>query len=407
MTDFTNYDDLDAIADSDQLTLFSIEYMETAIPGWTSMPGNPETIMMEANGLMASEVVQQALVVPDEAYTYLGTSIYGFPLEDGAPSRGAATITFAADTPATLIPEGAEVAVPHPSGASYIFATDRDVTAIEGGGTVQLDVIATEYGADQNGCFGAGEFQEVYDGVESIIVNTTAFGLDPEDPSDYMGRFSTYLTILTARPILPVDHANRALLNPRVERAVAIDLYQPSNAEGGYGQPRDAASHTNVERCLTTVIMAAGGQPPPDDLLLEVWTDLDANREVNFLEYVISPGENGAYTGIDVRATVKPWPGVTNADAQAEAASMVEQWLDPANRGVAPGAGAGQQWAVDNMVRLYEAVDWINRASSVWYVTSVEMKKSTDSTWAAADITLNGAVPMPKVGADPVITIAP
>lgn len=406
MTDFTGYDELDLVVDSDQLTLFSIEYMETAVPGWVSMPGNPETIMIEANGQMASEVAQQAAAVSDEAFTYLGTSIYGFPLLDGAPSRGAATITFAVDTPATLIPEGSEVAVPHPSGTSFIFATDRDVTAIQGGGTAQLEVIATETGADQNGCFGYGEFQEVYDGVESIVITTTAFGTDPEDPADYMGRFSTYLSV-PGRPILPVDHANRAMLNPRVERAVAIDLYQPSTAEGGYGQPRDASSHTPVERCLTTVIMAAGGAPPPDDLLLEVWTDLNANREVNFLEYVIPPGANGAYTGIDVRATVKPYPGVTNADAQADAAEQITQWLSSANWGVVPGTGASQQWAVDSKVRIYEAVDWINRAQSIFYVTVVEMKKSTDSTWAAADITLTGAVPMPKVGAAPVITIAP
>ena len=407
MTDFTPYEDLDLVADSDQLTLFSVEYMEQAIPGWVGMPGNPEMVMMEANGQMASEVVQQAMVVPDEAFTYLGTSIYGFPMLDGAPSRGAASIVFAVSTPATLIPQGSEVAVPHPSGTSFIFATDRDVTAPQGGGTLQLNVIATEDGADQNGCFGVSEFQEVWDGVSSITVTTTSQGTDPEDPSDYMGRFATYLGVLTARPILPVDFAARAMLNPRVERAVGIDLYQPATSEGGYGQPRGATALTNVERCVTTVIMAAGGTAPPDDLLLEVYNDLDANREVNFLAYVIPPGANGVYTGIDVRATVKPYPGVTNADAQADAAAQIAEWLSPANWGVVPGTGGAQQWAVDSKVRIYEAVDWINRAQSIFYVTTVEMKKSTDSTWAAADITLTGAVPMPKVGAAPVITIAP
>jgi hypothetical protein len=394
----TEYDELPLLVDADQLTIFSMDYMEAALPGWAGQPGNPETIMMEANAQMASEVAAQAVSVPDEAMTYLGTTVYGFPIEDGAPSRGDATITFAVTTPATMVPQGTEVSVPHPSGSTFLFETDRDVTAVQGGGTVPLVVIATEYGSDQNGCFGLAELQEEFDGVESIFVNTTINGLDPEDPTDYLGRFSTYLSILTARPILPVDFSRRAQLNPRVGRAVAIDLYQPSTAEGGYGTPRDGSTHIDVERCVTVVIMSNDGTPPPDDLLLEVWQDLDANREVNFLAYTIPPGENGSYTAIDVRAVVRPYPGVTDDDAIAQAQEQIRQWLDPANWGVVPGTAAAANWAIDNKVRIYEAVDWINRATGVFYVVSVEIKKSTDSTWSTTDITLGGAVPMPTAG---------
>jgi hypothetical protein len=401
------YEELDLLVDADQLTLYSIEYMEDAIPGWVSQPANPETIMMEATGQMAGEVAAQAATVPDEAMAYLGTSVYGFPLIDGAPARGTATITFAASTPATMIPQGTEVVVPHPSGVPFVFETDRDITATEGGGTAALSVIASEYGAAQNGCFGPGEFQEDYEGVDSIVVNTTTGGTDPEDPTDYLARFSTYLSILTARPILPIDFARRAQLNPRVERAVALDLYQPSTAEGGYGTPRTASTITNVERCTTVVITAAAGAAPPADLMQEVWTDLDTNREVNFQVYVIPPGANGAYTGIDVRATVRPYPGTSDADAQAQAADQLAQWLNPQNWGVVPGAGAAQDWATDTKVRIYEAVDWLNRAPAIFYVVAVTMKKSTDpvGSFAATDITLTGAVPMPTLGAAPVITI--
>jgi hypothetical protein len=399
------YEELDLLVDADQLTLYSIDYMEAAIPGWVAQPANPETIMMEANGQIASEVAAQAAEVPDEAMAYLGTSVYGFPMEDGAPSRGNATIVFAADTPATTVYQGTEVVVPHPSGATFVFETDRDITAPQGGGSASLVVIASEFGSAQNGCFGVGELQEEHEGVAAITVDTTTQGLDEEDPTDYLTRFSTYLSILTARPILPVDFARRAQLNPRVGRAVALDLYQPSTAEGGYGTPRDASSHTGVERCVTVVISNADGSAPPADLLLEVYNDLDANREVNFLVYTIPPGQNGAYTAIDVRATVRPYPGVTDADAIAQAEEQVRQWLNPANWGVVPGTAAAADWATDNKVRIYEAVDWINRASGVFYVVSVELKKSTDSTWSSTDIVLGGAVPMPTVGADPVITV--
>src|SRR5215469_183280 len=92
----TEYTDLDLMMDSDQMTLYSIEYMETAIPGWVSRPGSPETIMMEANGQMASEVVEQASQIPSEAMGYLGTTVYGFPVDDGLAASGAASIVFAA-----------------------------------------------------------------------------------------------------------------------------------------------------------------------------------------------------------------------------------------------------------------------------------------------------------------------
>lgn len=401
------YTDLDLLIDADQLTLFSIDYMEEAIPGWVAQPASPETIMMEANGQMASEVVAQAATVPDEAMAYLGTSIYGFPMEDGAPARGPATIAFAANTPAITIYQGTEVSLPHPSGATFLFETDQDVTAPAGGGTRTLNLIASEPGTDQNGCFGEGEFQEDFNGVQSIVAQQMDSGLDPEDPTDYLARFSTYLTILTARPVLPNDFARRAQLNANVGRAVALDLYQPSTAEGGSGTPRTASTVTNVERCVTVVITDEDGAAPSNQLMADVWADLEANREVNFLTYVIPPGANGVYTGIDVLATVRPYPGVSDTDAQTQAADQITQWLDPNNWGVVPGTAPAASWATDNKVRIYEAVDWINRAPGIFYVVSVQMKKSTDpvGSFAAADITLTGAVPMPKVGAYPVISI--
>jgi hypothetical protein len=402
----TEYMDLDLQMDSDQLTLWSIEYMETAIPGWVSRPGGPETIMMEANGLMASEVIEQASQIPAEAMTYLGVTVYGFPVSNGASSSGAATIEFEPDTPATMVPQGAEVVVPHPSGATYLFEVDRDVWAPEGGGIVAgFNVIAAERGSAQNGCFGTGEFQEAYDGVMGITVGTTVAGQDEEDPLAYLGRFSTYLTVLNGRPILPVDHSSRARLNPRVGRATAVNLYQPSDAEGGYGLPRDAASHTNVERCVTTVITAVGGVAPPDDLLLEVWTDLDENREVNFQVYVLSPGENGVYTPIDVMAEIHPYPGVTDEDAIQMAIDQMNHWLDPEQWGAVPGTTSQVDWAVDDRVRLYEAVDWLNRAVGIHWVQNVMLKKSSDTDWIAGDIVLGGAVPMPEPGPNMLFTV--
>jgi hypothetical protein len=406
MTTQTDYVDLGLMLDSDQMTLYSIEYMETAIPGWVSRPGSPETIMMEANGQMASEVVEQAAGVPDEAMTYLGTSIYGFPINDGIQASGAATIEFNADTPPVSVPQGAQLVLTHPSGATFLFETDRDVPAPEGGGPVGgLNVLASEIGSAQNGCFGEGEFQEVYDGVHKITVNTTTGGVDPEDPLQYLGRFSIWLAIMNGRPILPVDHAKRALLNPRVLRAVGLDLYQPATTEGGYGLPRDDQSHTGIERCVTTVIMGQGGAAPSDELMSEVYTDLQENREVCFLVYVIPPGDNGTYTPIDVKADIHPYPGITPDDAIQQAIDQMNIWMDPEQWGLVPGTTSHLNWATDDRVRLYEAVEYLNRASGIHWVENVMLKRSSDPDWVAADIILGGAVPMPAPGPNMTFTV--
>jgi hypothetical protein len=402
----TDYIDLGLQMDADTMTLYSIEYMETAIPGWVSRPGGPETIMMEANGQMASEVVEQASGVPDEAMTYLGTSIYGFPVHDGSQAVGAATIEFAPDTPAMYVPQGAQLTLTHPSGAVFLFETDRDVVAPEGGGPVGgLNVIASETGSAQNGCFGEGEFQEVYDGVNKITATTTVNGTDAEDALQYLGRFSIYLAVLNGRPILPVDHAKRALLNPRVLRATGLDLYQPATTEGGYGLPRDDAAHTGVERCVTTVIMGMDGQAPTEELMLEVYNDLASNRETTFLVYVISPGENGVYTEVDVKADIHPYPGITPDDAIQQAIDQMHSWMDPTMWGLVPGTTSHLNWATDDRIRLYEAVEYLNRASGIHWVENVMLKKASDVDWVAVDIFLGGAVPMPRPGPNMEFTV--
>jgi hypothetical protein len=153
--------------------------------------------------------------------------------------------------------------------------------------------------------------------------------------------------------------------------------------------------------------MAEDGAPPPDDLLLEVYTDLDANREANFLVYVIPPGANGVYTGIDVKADIHLYPGVTNADGIAQATQAVTDWLNPVNWGQVPGTTTSQTWATDNKVRITEAIEHINRATGVFWVANVQIKKATDpvGSFAAADITLSGAVPMPKLGNAPIFSV--
>ncbi len=385
------YEELELLTDTVSLIQIGKDYMSGAIEGWVPNPANIETVLLEAGGEMIAELVGQAVAVPDESFIRLGQSIFDVQRLEGTPARAPAVIVFDADTPPVRIPQDSQVALTHPSGASFLFYTDQDVDAPEGGGSVSLELIAMETGEEPNGAFGLGEFVEVFDGVASITAGTASNGTATETPDEYLQRWARQMTIMNPTPVKPEQFATRALLLPGVGRAVALDLYQPSNTEGGYGLPRDASGHTDVERAVTVVITGPDGAEPGESLMEQVWMDLDGSREVNFLPYVIPP----VYTAVDVNAEVVPHAGYSADDAIDAATASLTEWLSTTYWGLSP--GRDNAWSVDSEVRLWEAVAAVNKNDPVHYATSVEMRTGVDA-FAAADITLPGTVPIAVAG---------
>lgn len=398
------YVQLALVGDVDTLTDIGKTYMEQSMgPNWVARPGNPESIMIESSGQIAAEVVEQASLVPPEAYSALGTSIYGIPFQEGTRATMDAVITFASDTPATMVPDTAQVAVPHPSGNSLIFLTDRDVLAPLGGGNMPVSLIALDTGEDYNNCFGNCELIEIVEGVSAIVASQAVGGTNDETATEYLDRLSDYLTI-PRRPVLPEDHATLALQVPGVGRATAYNLFYPGTTESAAGravgdyalwqpQPPPAASQSNVARCTTVAIMGVDGADPSTELMNQVYGVLDANREINFLNFVVKP----TYTSVDVKSDVKSYSGLTPDETIQSATDAIKSWLDPATWGAPPGVSAGT-WEADTKVRLYEAVDYINRGQGIWYCENVQLKLHSDSVWQSADIQLPGISPMPTYG---------
>jgi hypothetical protein len=393
------YVQLDLIGDFDSLTDIGVGYMEDVIPGWEYNASSPDSVLIEGSSQIGSEVIDQAAQVPPEAMIYIGTTIYGIPIQQGTPAVAPAVITFADDTGPVVVQAQSQVGVPHPSGTPLIFLTDRDLVAPSGGGDISFQLVALDAGLNGNGAFGDCDLVEPVDGVESIVADTAVNGTDPETPQQYLDRLTDTLTLLNTHPILPSDHAKRARHIPGVGRATAIDLYMPpATAEpvGDIDAPEyDPDGAIDVPRCTTVAITDVNFEAPSADLKQDVYADLDANREVNFLNYVIGP----TYTTIDVQAVVVPYPGFSDQDAIDGATGMVQTWLDPANWGAPPGAGSGEgvEWANDNTVWLYEAVDWLNRGGGVYRVKSVQMRIPPNA-FAAADIALPGIAPLPQAG---------
>jgi hypothetical protein len=385
---------LDLVADPDALADAAVRYLEAAIPGFEARPGNVETVLLYANAQIGAEIVEQASEIDPLIFSYLGEDLLGIPAHEATEATGELTVTWAPDVmTATLYPAGSLVTVPSPSGDVVAFQTNTDLEAPGGGGVQSVTITALEAGEAGNGAYGAAEPVDIVDGVDALVVgDATAGGTEQETSDEYLARLSDALTILAPRPILPADFSVLARQVPGVGRATTIDLYQPSTAQGGIGTPRGASPATNTPRCATVVITADAGAVPPPALMQAVYDLLDSSREVNFLVYVIAPG----YDAIDVQATVRAYPGFDPAGVQAAAVAELAAWLDPGAWGSPPGVTAGE-WVFDNTVRLYEAVEHLNRAAGVHYVETVQIRK-TGGTFATADIALKTPVGLPTPG---------
>jgi hypothetical protein len=396
-----DYIELPLTADATALGDVGKDYLSEEIPDWNPRPGNVESILLESTGQIGAEVVDQASQVPPVIFSYYGQWHLGIGLREATPAISTVEITFD-DGFGASVPEGSLLAAPNPDGESYVFQTDAEVRS-DDPTPIATTVTALEVGAAANGCEGACELIDAIDGVATTTMIAPAIGgADEEDQDAYLDRLADALTILAPRPILPADHATLARQIPEVGRAVAVDLLQPPASSGGvntstlsghvhpWGPEPNGA--TNVPRCVTVAVTAADGTAPSTALMQSVMNALDAAREVNFLEYVVPP----TYTTIDVQAVVVTYPGYVPAEVAEAAQDMMRQWLDPMAWG-AEEIGEAQGWSRQTVARVYEAIDYLNRADGVQYVESVQIRKA-GGTFAATDIPLTGVAPLPLVG---------
>ena len=120
---------------------------------------------------------------------------------------------------------------------------------------------------------------------------------------------------MTPRPILPQDFAVLARDIAGVERATAIDGYNPADQT------------TNNERMVTVAVVDADGEALNATIKQQVDDYLESLREVNFIVHVVDPN----YTTIDVTFNVKAIPGYTASELEAATEAAIANYLSPAN----------------------------------------------------------------------------
>jgi hypothetical protein len=385
------YIDVQIDAEPTDLAEDAYDYLATQVPGWLPAPGNLEAWLVESLAQYAGELRALAGLVPDSIFEYFGQTVLGLAPYT-AVAANASTSWVVRDTAGYTIPAGTLLSVTPPGSTdSYAFQTLAAVTIPNGSSTAAgVAVQAVEPGADASGITGPAVVIDALAFVVSVALEAaTSGGSDAETSDAYLGRLSDLLTLLSPRPILPQDFAvyvQRSV--PAVARATAVDLYNP-------GPP---SIDPNCPRCVSVAVCDVNGNACTTTDKNTALSLLQAQREVNFLAFVIDP----VYTTIDVTATVKVYPGYDPTQVAAAVTSALQAKLSPANWGLPPyGDTSGRSWLNETTVRYLELAEAVNRVDGVNYVVSLTSRVS-GGTMASVDIAMTGPAALTRAG---VITV--
>lgn len=385
MTDF--YIEPPIETDPDALATLAFDHLQDEIPGWVPNDGNLETILIESNAQMAAEVRDVASAVPTSIFRRLG-ELHGIePLE--ATSASVVTTWTMINNAGYTIAAGTFVGIRTAGDVLVPFAVTQDYV-INPGSNSRNDilVIAVNPGESSSGLgapAGPVELITARADVTSITQNAiTTGGVDAETDDEYLDRFTQRLRLLSPRPILPTDFALLAQDNAAVERALALDGYNPVG--GTFGN----------ERMVAVAVVDAAGEPLSAPVKAAIDAALQAEREITFVVNMIDP----TYTTIDVNVALKARAGYQLSDVETRVEAELASYLSPANWGYQEAQGdTGEPvlWAQTSTVRWLELVALVNNVAGVDYVTTLTQRTGA-AAFAAADIALTGAAPLTRPG---------
>lgn len=392
------YDGYPIETDPTALAEDAFAWLQDHWPGWLPDSANFDAGSIEAHARMLAEVRDVAAAVPDGIFRRYGP-LAGVPPTSGAFAHVAATLTAINALGYTL--QAGTVFGLRPTGDQVVrFVVDADVTLAPGSsasaaGAVSLT--AEDPGETANGLGGAGVVAELIDRTlpwlaAVTLTGSSVGGATEETDSAFEDRLASELQLSAPRPILPPDFVAFAKRNPAVERAVALDLYQPAAGSGSIPDGLGAGA-TNVERAVTVFVVAADGSDPGVGVRTSVQADLAARREAGFLPYVGVV----TYEAVDVAFQAQAYPGWAIADVQARGIAAVADFLSPANFGVS--SDDERDWLFDDRVRLGELVEVLNRVPGLWRLTGPGASGMPTIMGSAADFVLTGGpVVLPTAG---------
>lgn len=369
------YVDAPVPLDPDELRETAYEYLQAQVPGWEPSQGNLDTWIIDAFSEITAQVGETAADVLTSVFRYYGANIAGISPIEATTATALSTWTMIDDTGYT-VPAGTTVGIDR-DGELIPFQTVNDLV-ISPGDTEAIDVslVAAEAGDDSNDLTGSAILIDQLDYVSTVVLTTVSSGgTDAEEDSVYLDRLTDELRLLSPRPILPDDFATLAKRIVGVDRGTAINGYNPNTD-----------TYDN-ERTITVAVVDDAGDAVDVSTKTAVEEYLTAQREVNFLVFVVDP----TYTTIDVTFTCVAWPGWNIADVESAAEAAVNGYLSAANWGM-PDTGEDRVWVNTDKVRYLEVAQVINNVAGVHHISALAVNGDT------VDVTLSGVAPLPQPG---------
>jgi hypothetical protein len=261
--------------------------------------------------------------------------------------------------------------------------------SVPAGATVATGVImrAREAGSASSGVGAVGTPVDPVDSLQfvaSVVMEAASQGgLDAESDDEYLGKVVSRIKLMGIHPVLEDDFRALAEDHPVVDRALALDGYNP--ADNTY----------NNERMVAIVPIDANGAALSAGNKTDLQNYILAHREVSFLAPIFDP----TYTTVDVTFTIKVRTGYDLADTKVRVINALQDYLSAVNWGL-PEQGDKRLWINKTEVLLYDLGQIIRDTEGVASMADDGLTIGLNGgAQTAADHTLAGVAPLPIPGA--------
>lgn len=370
-----------------------VAYLQSVWPGWQPPTGHAnldDQIAIAVADLSASDE-QTFSAASTDAFRWFGLNL----VPDGQPEEA-----VAATSTVTIVPGTGAALQTIPAGTTYGIAVAGDLVGFEvvsdqtfaspAVNLTAVDVVADRTGTVGNDLTGALQQVDSLGFVASVTFEApTSGGLDEEPTPTFLDRLRALLQLQAPRPIIPDNFAVMARNIAGVERAVAIDGYDP--ADHASYDPADPS--TWKERFVTVSAIDAAGEDVGATIRGQIDTYFNGDatlgirgkRETNFKVVVAAP----TYTTIDVMWTAVAWPTWAPADVRAAGNAALSSYLSPSIWGQ-PTFGEQRGWenlrqvTIDGLYAVLRSVEGLRNVTALTF-------RIAGGSLAGTPVTLTGS----------------
>lgn len=229
-----DYIDIPFETDPDDIAAESYDFLQAQIAGWSPAEGNLETVIIDSQARITAETRNRAAQVPRSIFREFG-DLVGVPAVEATKATFPSTWTMI-DNSGYTIEAGTLVGLRTAGDELVTYEVLIDVVVPPGNIATtagQVVCIATSAGSESSN-LGAPtapvELQTPLDHVASIVMTAASSGgIDAETDEEYLNHLADRMSLIGTALVLPRDFAAAARGIAGVERALALDGYNPNH----------------------------------------------------------------------------------------------------------------------------------------------------------------------------------